>query len=489
MQRTRLRFNRLSEPRSQTALVAHRANAIHSMAGPLASEGQQTRPRPRDFSPRQWLIYLLHEAAEIEHALMVQYLYAMFSLNDNASGPSAADPATTVTASDWGSIIRGIAVEEMGHLLTVQNALRFVGGPMSFARGDFPLPTEVYPFPFELEALTKDVLAKYVYAEMPAGDIDPAFSPPEEIDEIKTRAQAASGGSGGFSNHVGILYASILDTLQDPVFADPAKNGFPKDSEPFEAVFNVGWSRLQGNQSIATQPVKLKGARLLTITSLPELVAALDFIARQGEASDTTSLRQSHFGRFLDIYRAFPDSGAAGWNTPPSQPVASNPFTAPQPNTTTITNPETLLWARLFDLRYRMLLALLAHTTAIPRVANPGDTVASPAVKALVARIFQVMSQASLNIGDLGRALTQMPLGDPQAPARAGAPFTVPYSLDVPDRDQERWQWHLDLLDCATGLIADLRGLPPDPSFPDPSTLDSLTQDDDVWRGIVQGFL
>ena len=32
--------------------------------------------RPRDFSVRDWAIYLLHNAAEVEHALMVQYLFA-----------------------------------------------------------------------------------------------------------------------------------------------------------------------------------------------------------------------------------------------------------------------------------------------------------------------------------------------------------------------------------------------------------------------------
>src|SRR5262245_60668672 len=73
------------------------------------SEGRvMVRQKPRDMSTRDWAIYLLHNAAEVEHALMVQYLFAMFSLN-----PKARNPAKPPTANPgrWGFVIRGIAVE------------------------------------------------------------------------------------------------------------------------------------------------------------------------------------------------------------------------------------------------------------------------------------------------------------------------------------------------------------------------------------------
>jgi hypothetical protein len=49
-------------------------------------------------------------------------------------------------------------------LLSVENLLRFIGGPLNFDREDFPFLAFLYPFPFNLEPLTKTSLAKYVAA-------------------------------------------------------------------------------------------------------------------------------------------------------------------------------------------------------------------------------------------------------------------------------------------------------------------------------------
>jgi hypothetical protein len=37
---------------------------------------------------------------------------------------------------------------------------------------DFPFEPEIYPFAFNLEPLSRATLAKYVYAEAPAGVLD-----------------------------------------------------------------------------------------------------------------------------------------------------------------------------------------------------------------------------------------------------------------------------------------------------------------------------
>lgn len=109
-------------------------------------------------------------------------------------------------------MIVGIAREEMAHLRTVQNLLRFIGGPLNFEREDFPFLTFLYPFRSRSEPLTRTSLAKYVAAEMPA---EPA-QPPELIREIVERATDAAGGLP--INRVGVLY----DTLSE-IFGDAAK--------------------------------------------------------------------------------------------------------------------------------------------------------------------------------------------------------------------------------------------------------------------------
>jgi hypothetical protein len=95
---------------------------------------------------------------------MVQYLYAAYLLG----GPQVPQDKQQLV-NGWRRTLLDIAREEMGHLASVQNLLRFVGGPLNLEREDFPFRTGFYPFRFKLERLTKNSLAKYVYAEMPEG--------------------------------------------------------------------------------------------------------------------------------------------------------------------------------------------------------------------------------------------------------------------------------------------------------------------------------
>src|ERR1700751_124242 len=156
-----------------------------------------------ELSKHQFAILLLQTAADIEHALLVQYLYAAYSLKLGLEIPGASGFSTDT----WQDTILGIAREEMGHLLSVQNLLRAVGGPLRFEREGFPYPSQLYPFPFVLEPLTKNSLAKYVAAEMPE-DVDPKVLPPDKKKELWARATQGAGGMQ--VNHVGTLYAKLI---------------------------------------------------------------------------------------------------------------------------------------------------------------------------------------------------------------------------------------------------------------------------------------
>src|SRR5215213_8878066 len=144
--------------------------------------------KPDELTWWDWTVFLLHTAAEIEHALMVQYLYAAYSLAEAGFQGPSVPPNAADLAGTWRRTIVGIAKEEMAHLLTVQNLLRFIGGPLNFEREDFPFLAFLYPFP--LEPLSKTTLAKYVAAEMPAAP----NQPPALIQEIVTRATSGIGG-------------------------------------------------------------------------------------------------------------------------------------------------------------------------------------------------------------------------------------------------------------------------------------------------------
>src|SRR5689334_21348355 len=75
-------------------------------------------------TPHDEALFVLDVGAEVEHALLIQYIYAACSLKrgDDLPAERKAD------VKRWRSSLMGIAREEMGHLITVQNLLRLIGG-------------------------------------------------------------------------------------------------------------------------------------------------------------------------------------------------------------------------------------------------------------------------------------------------------------------------------------------------------------------------
>src|SRR5262245_49439183 len=69
-------------------------------------------------TPKEDALGLLQLAAEVEHALLVQYLYAAASLEPSAGNDTRLAHNTFIT----------VAVQEMGHLVAVQNLLLAIGG-------------------------------------------------------------------------------------------------------------------------------------------------------------------------------------------------------------------------------------------------------------------------------------------------------------------------------------------------------------------------
>lgn len=162
-------------------------------------------PVQRDFSdPYLELIRLLKEGAEIEHDLMVQYLYGAFSLRPAYAGVVGA-PAPNATS------LFGVIVEEMRHLAAVNRLLVELDARPILTRQDFPYETDVYPFPFELAPLSQNSLAKFVYCEADKTRIKHARSVVDEshlLDKLK-----GTLGPNLVPNHVGSLYDAIIETI------------------------------------------------------------------------------------------------------------------------------------------------------------------------------------------------------------------------------------------------------------------------------------
>jgi len=188
---------------------AHQAGDVYDTAPATAGHSHIVR----EFAePYIELIRLLRQATEIEHALMVQYLYGAFSVKPYYSGIVGSGLPNP-------NELLGVAAMEMQHLRDVNGLLIALGAGPNLMRQGFPFDPEVYPFEFNLEPLTEASVAKYVYCEAATDSLDP-----ERANDAERRFLARLDrvlGSTVRPNHVGSLYDAILHTLGEYIAAAP----------------------------------------------------------------------------------------------------------------------------------------------------------------------------------------------------------------------------------------------------------------------------
>lgn len=423
--------------------------------------------RPQKLPHSTWhdhLVMLLHIAAELEHGLMVQYLYAAYSLGGEQV-PAKHRPMV----QRWQNTILTIAREEMGHFLMVQNVLCLLGAPPNLNRKDFPWDVPFYPFPFKLEPLSMASLSCYVYAEMPSErefnvpkgrQLPPRYKQFEEKDKKAISKAVRKLVSGGTPHPVEVVYEEIIELIAD---RDKIPDSlFQEETIRTQASWD-DWGRgyqpplrmldAEGNLE-AVQPKERASERganvlLMPVATRTEAVAALRAIAEQGEAphlgADKTG-EPSHFDRFLEIYQEF--ENIKGWS--PARDIAVNP------STRDTTHPARYIaakpsrdWATLFNIRYRMLLAYLGHNLRL--AYEPGNASGEPNLRAmLMHKAFGEM----YNLKAIATLLVNMPMRDKKDGAKgakhtaafAGPPFEMPYDTMLPYTESDTWRQHLELI-------------------------------------------
>src|SRR4029077_6262414 len=95
------------------------------------------------------------------------------------------------------------------------------------------------------------------------------------------------------------------------------------------------------------------------------------------------------------------------------------------------------------NVRYRLLLAYLAHTYRLSPVDGQRGARGS-----LLQRVFGEL----FNVKAIAEILVRWPLGDPNAPERAGPPFEMPYTSALPPDDVDCWRLYRDVLETAMTL-------------------------------------
>src|SRR5215831_5105273 len=382
------------------------------LAQVIATRGGLAPPEaPFVIEHREALYYMLCEAAELEHGIMCQYLYAAFSLKQSEDEGLTADEAEAVTR--WRKRISHVATQEMLHLSLVQNLLSAIGGAPHLSRPNFPHPATHYPAGVHLALLPfgEPALQHFMFLERPEGmDLDDAegmaafgrATPAMQAGEIVPRSQ-------DFKT-VGHLYRSIEAGIAH--LAD--KLG--------ERWLFVGPPRAQATEEYFGWP------DLVAVTDVASAQRAIDEILEQGEGP-RGHWKDAHFGQFVAILDEFEQFSDANPGFDPVRPVVTVNV-RPSERDTSIplaTDPVTRQVMDLFNVSYEILLLMLQRF-----FAHTEET--DPQLKALADASVNLMFQAIEPLGDL---VTTLPAGTDYPGRTAGPSFELFYESDyvLPHRE------------------------------------------------------
>ena len=303
---------------------------------------------------REQLIYLLTEAAEIEHGLMCTYLYAGWSLKQAVS--EGVTGAQLEVLDRWRKEIRSVAMEEMAHLATVNNLLMSIGSPPHFRRQNFPVPAGYHPdsLVIRLAPLTRDTLAHFVYLERPEGIAmaqAKGFETPVAYQR-RPRVTRLTPTAEDFDT-ISHLYRGIQQG-----FTTLARN-------VGEMALFVGNPHAQLGKDIMDLP------GLVTVTDLDTAMQAIDIIVEQGEGGRQDAM-DSHFARFSSMAKEYDDFLAEDPQFLPYRPVVADPVMfAPMDGAPGfhVKAPQSARVLDLANATYALMLRLLASGSGIERGA------------------------------------------------------------------------------------------------------------------------
>ncbi len=366
---------------------------------------------------REELIYLLSEAAELEHAACATYLFAAFGLKTEEGEGLANEQVRLV--SGWKRTIVGIAIQEMAHLTLVNNVLSAVGGAPHFSRPSFPRHSRYAPaIQLELTRLDERTLERFLYIERPEGMDIAALA--RDISLILPQAEDSVGlpivpQPQAFAT-VGDLYRGVEEGIRR------------LSSRLGEAGLFIGSPAYQATSEQFRMP------DVTPVTGLASALRAIETIVAEGEGQ-RGNWRDAHFGRFASMLKSYREIKAANPSFTPSRTVAPNPYAHPPSDLelgariTLIEDPVTREVADLFDACYDLMLQLLERCFA----HGEEDS------RALATLADLSVGLMSSTLAPLGELLTQLPTGPDLDGLRAGPSFRTEERTRISPHMQEGW--------------------------------------------------
>jgi len=408
------------------------AGGAGRLAAVIATRGGLAAPEaPFVIEHREALIYMLCEAAELEHGIMCQYLFAAFSLKQTEQeGLSGAE---LEAVQRWRKQVSHVATQEMLHLALVHNLLSAIGAAPHLSRPNLPAPASHYPAGVQLVLLPfgEQALQHFMFLERPEGmaldDADGLAAMGRAAPVVNKRDIVPRGQDFATIGH---LYRSV-------------EAGFAHLAELHgEDWLFVGPPRAQATAEHFRWP------KLVAVTDLASAQRAIEEILEQGEGP-RGHWRKAHFGQFVNILDEYQRLREANPGFEPVRPVmAANVRPSEREvGVPLIGDPLTARVTDLFNVAYEILLQIFerffAHT-------EETDAQLKTLADATIGLMFRV-------IKPLGDLITSLPVGDEHPGRTAGPSFELFYESDylMPHR-AAAWALLAERLDEAAWLCGEL---------------------------------
>lgn len=289
---------------------------------------------PFEIRNRSELVDALSFAAQIEHAVLIEYLYAAFSCKHSLdqSEPLSAQWTSRRIARE----LYLITHDEMQHLGTVLQLLATIGAPPVLDLGGLPFRGPDLPFEVALTRVDIPTLDRFIATESPPTDAERAFEAPDAIR----------------FDFLGDLYRVILRAVEDS-----------------------GDALFAGRGVTGTDPLELRFDRNgHPVATTADAIASLRWIIEQGEGAGAEH-EDGHWTRFIalkNLLVAVPDAerGAVSWPCVPNPTVLDSGSA----NTTLLTAPLAVGMADVGNRAYRALWLVLGGVFSFDWSASDDDS-------------------------------------------------------------------------------------------------------------------
>jgi hypothetical protein len=408
---------------------------------------------------REQLIDALHLAAELEHNLMCQYLFAAYSMKR-----STAEGLTEVQverARGWESQVTLVARQEMEHLGLALNLLAAIGGTPTLTRPNFPQPVSYYGDLGILSTLTPfspDTIRRFQEFEAPhpAAPANYCTGPGVSKEDARALLLAARPDTDYDAAPDGAIpYTSVQDLYQSLAAGFQYVAGAIGEQALFNGDFNSEIWGGQGSPYEATMDdLNQYGLDIIQVTDLDSALWAIHEIIEQGEGilAPPSYMQHVHYCIFTGVLDDI-DFDAA-------RPVVDNPMVALHPGVDVtqvnlLTAPDTVQVAEAFNVAYELMLLLMLHLYdgRIPKTEDES-------VALMNAIFFPLMT---MFVRPLAEVLTTLPaFADREGNAGPGFEISDVVTAPAPGDVYDEFQGRFDDLAARLATLSIYDSRPPD---------------------------